>query len=71
MTKKTCQLIIFERNNTAKLTKICIKPNSKMASPDLKSGFSYFYTKCPKIAIEILKKIAKITSSDFSTKNVF
>ena len=57
--KKTCQLVIFQRNSTAKFTKICIQPNSKTASPNLKSDFHYFYTKCPEIAIEILKNWEK------------
>ena len=39
-----------------KCTKICILTNSKTASLNLKSNFSYSYTKCPKIAIEITEK---------------
>ena len=42
VTKKTCQLVIFQRNNTAKFTKICIQPNSRTASQNLKSDFDYF-----------------------------
>ena len=59
VTKKTCQLVIFQRNNTAKYTKICIEPNQRTASPNLRSDFNYFYTKWPKIAIKILKKWEK------------
>ena len=51
MTKKTYQLVIFERNNTAKFTKICIYPNLRTASPNLKSDSNCSYTKCPKISI--------------------
>ena len=48
--QKTCQLIIFERNNRAKFTKICILPNSRTPSPNLKCDFSFFHTSGPKIA---------------------
>ena len=54
--KKTCQLIIFWRVNTAKLTKICRKPISRTPSPNIRSDFGFSYTEFPKIAMEILKK---------------
>ena len=57
--KKTCQSIIFEKNNSAKFTKISIKPLSRTASPNLKSYFCYSYTNCPQINIEVLKKWQK------------
>ena len=56
VTKKTCQSVIFGRNTSAKFTKFFIYPTLRMTSPDLKSDFSYYYKKCAKIAIEILKK---------------
>ena len=69
--KKTCQLVIFQRNNTAKFTKICIKPNLRMASSNLESYFNYFYTKCPKIAIKIIKKWKKNRFIRFSSFSVW
>ena len=57
--KKKGQLISFWRINTAKLTKICVKPISNTAIPNSRSDFRYSYIKCPKIAIEIITKLQK------------
>ena len=68
---KKCQLIIiFLKGHTGSLIKICIPSIFRMASPNLKSDFGYYHIKCSKIAIEILKKVAKMASFVFLFRRV-
>ena len=54
--------------DAAELTKICILPISATPSPNSKLDFGYFYFKCPKIAIKILKNGKKTLRPIFDIK---